>query len=106
MTSRVTAALAALCGLAQPGSAQPAKAAAEKTAVVIYLIDNSAWIQHLQQPDQMRSVVLHCTTVARLSRRPVKVAAIIDNSEGIKVVGDEKEMPTGNFVKFLKDLLQ
>lgn len=78
------------CGRASAAAATPAGL----EEVLIFLIDRSGSMRLLPEPDTTQAAVTEAIHVANLSGRPVKMAVILFNGNGVKILGDEKDLPT------------
>lgn len=93
--------IAVLCSIS--GEAKPTKKE-EDTKIQIWLIDRSRSINDLNPADTIQAMLVQATQVASLSKRPIKMGAILFNSREITVIGDKKGQPTLAHKKFLQDV--
>ncbi|MCY2988008.1 MAG: VWA domain-containing protein [Planctomycetota bacterium] len=61
--------------------------------VNIFLVDRSESMAHLPEPDTIQAAINEALQVAILSGRPAKMAVIIFNGRGVKILGDDQDMP-------------
>ncbi|MCH7728682.1 MAG: VWA domain-containing protein, partial [Planctomycetes bacterium] len=64
-----------------------------KTAI-IFVVDRSGSMGQLREPDTAEAFILQAIHVAMLSQRDVKMAVVLHNGHGIKVLGDDNGAPT------------
>src|SRR3972149_1730105 len=75
------------CPQSQPQSEQDG-------AALIFWDDRSESYKKLPYPHTDLALITHGIYLARLSGKSVKVAVIVFNGDGVKVIGDENGMPT------------
>jgi len=73
---------------------------------IIILYDGSQSMGMLPEPDTAQAFITELIHVASISRRPVKIAVILFNGNGVKVLGDDKNMPTAALASLHKKVLQ
>ncbi len=61
---------------------------------IIFMIDCSESMHQLPEPHTILAAVTQTLQVAILSDRQVKIAVILFNGNGVKILGDENDMPT------------
>jgi hypothetical protein len=90
-----------------PARARPI-APADQTSgtVMILLVDKSESMAHLPEPDVDQAFLTELIQLARLSGRAVRIAAIVFGGEGVKVFGDDHQMPTAAHASLHRALIR
>ena len=89
-----------LSGLAHADAAED-----QSASTLVFLVDRSASINDLPIPENTQAVITHVVKVAALSRRPVKVAVILFNGDGLNVLAGDDGLPTAAHEALLQRLL-
>ena len=79
---------------------------AEEVQTLIFLVDRSESIAHLAQPDTTLPFITQAIHVGALSGRQVRMAVIVFNGNGVKVIAGEDGKTTSALESLHKKLLQ